>query len=65
MANLNRRSKSAGTPSDSIEALKTEIDSLKALYRRDMGNISLDMQALNAQITGATTSEPETAAENG
>ena len=58
MANLNRRSKSSGTPDDSIEALKAEIDALKALYQHDMGNISLDMRALSGQIQAAAVVEP-------
>lgn len=54
MANLNRRSKGKIEADASIEALKAEIDALKSLYQRDMGNISLDMQALNQQIQAST-----------
>jgi hypothetical protein len=54
VANLNRRSKGKSSAEESIEALKAEIDALKSLYQRDMGNISLDMQALNQQIQAST-----------
>lgn len=58
MGNLNRRFKGFGTPEESIKALKAEIDALKALYQHDMGNISLDMQALSGQIQAAAVTEP-------
>lgn len=58
MANLNRRFKGIGTTDDSIEALRVEIDLLKASYGRDMGNISLDMQALSSQIQASAPAEP-------
>ncbi len=58
MANLNRRSKGKSSAEESIEALKAEIDTLKSLYQRDMGNISLDMQALSSQIQASAPSEP-------
>lgn len=50
MANLNRRSKAASTPSESIAALQAELAALRELYIQDMQNISADMQALSAKV---------------
>lgn len=57
MANLNRRSKAASTPAESIAALQSELAALRDLYIQDMQNISADMQALSAKVEPAPTSE--------
>ncbi len=58
MANLNRRAKGQSASNGSIEALREEIDALKALYQRNMSNISLDMQALNEQLQSSVIETP-------
>lgn len=57
MANLNRRSKAASTPAESIAALQSEINTLRELYVRDMQNISADMQALSVKVEPPIVSE--------
>jgi membrane protein insertase Oxa1/YidC/SpoIIIJ len=57
VANLNRRSKAASTPAESIAALQSELSALRELYVRDMQNISADMQALSAKVEPAAVSE--------
>ncbi len=57
MANLNRRSKAAPTPAESISALQIELTALRELYIRDMQNISADMQDLSAKVEPPVVSE--------
>lgn len=57
MANLNRRSNAALTPSESIAALKSELNALRELYVRDMENISADMQALSKKVESQPVAE--------
>lgn len=57
MANLNRRSKVASTPAESIAALQAELAALRELYIQDMQNISADMQALSAKVEPPAVSE--------
>ncbi len=57
MANLNRRSKVASTPNESIAALQSELQALRELYIKDMQNISADMQALSAKVEPQPTAE--------
>lgn len=57
MANLNRRSNAALTPSESIAALQSELNALRDLYVRDMENISADMQALSKKVESQPAAE--------
>jgi membrane protein insertase Oxa1/YidC/SpoIIIJ len=57
VANLNRRSKAASTPAESISALQAELNALRELYIQDMQNISADMQALSAKVEPPVVSE--------
>jgi hypothetical protein len=57
VANLNRRSKVASTPAESIAALQAELAALRELYIQDMQNISADMQALSAKVEPPAVSE--------
>ena len=57
MGNLNRRRSIPAGSTAEIEALKQELAELRAAYARDMQNISLDMQTLNAKIEPAPESD--------
>lgn len=57
MGNLNRRRSIPAGSTAEIEALKQELADLRAAYARDMQNISLDMQTLNAKIEPAPESD--------
>jgi len=57
LGNLNRRRSIPAGSTAEIEALKQELAELRAAYARDMQNISLDMQTLNAKIEPAPESD--------
>ncbi len=57
MGNLNRRRSIPVGSTAEIEVLKQELADLRAAYARDMENISLDMQTLNAKIEPAPESD--------
>lgn len=57
MGNLNRRRSIPAGSTAEIEALKQELADLRAAYARDMQNISLDMQTLNAKIEPSPESD--------
>jgi hypothetical protein len=57
VGNLNRRRSIPAGSTAEIEALKQELADLRAAYARDMQNISLDMQTLNAKIEPAPESD--------
>jgi hypothetical protein len=57
VGNLNRRRSVPVGSTAEIEALKQELAELRSAYARDMQNISLDMQTLNAKIEPAPESD--------
>lgn len=56
MSTLHRRYGNLRPANAEVEELKRELETLKAIYARDMQNISADIQTLSEQITSVAPS---------